>query len=224
MSRFVRQREAGVLPRHTVGCRCAAGPLRRRHAGFTLIELLICMAMLLLLFSAVVMYYPRMTQGMDLREGARRLESALRYARAEAALNGRQLRLVYEQEAEGRLKVQWEARPFEAPGEFTDLTWPAWVEQLPNDMVRIERIDWLDMPLRRSSDEDDLDDRDDLPMPQYVTFYPDGSCDSVRFIVASRDRRDEQVAIVQINGMNGNVRTYYLLREEADEYFDLAKP
>lgn len=65
------------------------------RAAFTLVELLLTLVLLLLLFGAVVFNYSTLSHGARLDHGAEQLETLFRFARAQAAASGRQVRIVF---------------------------------------------------------------------------------------------------------------------------------
>ena len=65
------------------------------RAGFTLVELILTLVLLLLLFGAVVFNYSTLSHGARLDHGVDQLETLFRFARAEAAARGRQVRIVF---------------------------------------------------------------------------------------------------------------------------------
>ena len=72
-------------------------PARRQAtgSGFTLIELVLTVALLLLLMGAAVFNFKSLQRGSQLEEGAGQLEFLLRYARAQAASTGRQIKVSF---------------------------------------------------------------------------------------------------------------------------------
>lgn len=73
-------------------------PVRRRRtarAGFTLIELVLVVALLLLLAGAAALNFDSLQRGSALDEGVGQMESLFRYARAQAEVTGRQVRVVF---------------------------------------------------------------------------------------------------------------------------------
>ncbi len=68
---------------------------RAKAAAFTLVELLLTVVLLLLLFGAVVFNYSTLSRGARLDHGADQLETLFRFARAQAAASGRQVRIAF---------------------------------------------------------------------------------------------------------------------------------
>src|ERR1041385_225313 len=91
-----------LLPEQSNKSRCSLTtlPLSRQFSnrlrqGFTLIELLLVVALVLMLSSAVVFNFSNLLRGNQLEEGTTRLETLMRFARAQAANSGRKVQLVF---------------------------------------------------------------------------------------------------------------------------------
>src|SRR6476620_11636717 len=101
----------------------------RCRSGFTLVELLPVVALILMLTSAVVFNFSSLLRGNQLEEGTTRLETLMRFARAQAANSGRKVQLVFSAEntntpaaSPGDVRATWEPDPLRQPGCFADLT------------------------------------------------------------------------------------------------------
>jgi type II secretory pathway pseudopilin PulG len=69
-------------------------------SAFTLVELLLVVSLLLVIFGAIIFNFNSIRHGASLDEGAGQLETLFRFARAQAAANGRQVRVVFGQPAQ----------------------------------------------------------------------------------------------------------------------------
>lgn len=121
--------------------------------AFTLPELLLVVALLMLFTGAAVLSLAPLWRGAPLEEGVGRLEGLLRFARAEAAQQGRRVRLHVSPAAaltkpgtaEGTaVEVEWEPEPLRQPGVFVPSQTTAAMAQSLTELVRIESIRRLD--------------------------------------------------------------------------------
>lgn len=129
-------------------------PARAAQTGFTLFELVLTVSLILLLAGGVIFGWDSLQRGARLEEGADQVEMLLRFARAQAATSGRQVRVrVGSSEPfpgatagtnsptipatmadTGGLRVLWEPDPLKRPGTF---------EPMPGTEGFRERIDEL---------------------------------------------------------------------------------
>ena len=106
-------------------CRCRSG-------GFTLIETLLAASIFMLLVGAAIISLGPSSRGCDLDQGAVRLESILRFARAEAANTGRRVRVSFAPEASqmtnqpNQVRLTWEPEPLDEPEVFHDMSSAKW--------------------------------------------------------------------------------------------------
>ena len=129
-----------------------------RHA-FTLIELLLTVALVFLFAGAVILGFGSLDSNARLEEGASHLETLFRYARAQAACTGRQVRIVFdagsaigEASAPGTnslpnvvstnagVQVLWEADPVDAPGRFEPFPGAQLLLEQINDLVKVRDV------------------------------------------------------------------------------------
>ena len=66
-------------------------PARAARRGFTLFELVLTVSLILLLAGGVIFGWDSLQRGARLEEGADQVEMLLRFARAQAAILGRQV-------------------------------------------------------------------------------------------------------------------------------------
>src|SRR6476620_9957295 len=171
----------------------------RCRSGFTLVELLLVVALILMLTSAVVFNFSSLLKGNQLEEGTTRLETLMRYARAQAANSGKKVQLVFGESTNspaastGEVRATWEPDPLRQPGCFSDLSDAQWHLQEVNDMVQVESVKLLDsnahdpatITCPEDEEEDALSSTTSKPIGP-ITFYPDGSSDSAEIILATR--------------------------------------
>jgi Tfp pilus assembly protein FimT len=192
---------------------------RPGRQGFTLVELLLVVALLMLLVGAMIFNFSALLRGNQLQEGTTRLETLMRFARAQAANSGRKVQLVFSAESTntpaattGEVRATWEPDPLRQPGCFADLAEAQWHVQEINDMVQVESVKLLETKSATpvtDCPEDDVEDETGgsstvKPMAP-ITFYPDGSSDSAEIIVAARSADEEQRMAVRLVGLTGSI-------------------
>lgn len=202
-------------------------PLRLRdRSGFTLVEILLTTVLLLLLLGAVVFNFSNLQRGAQLDEGATQLEALIRYARAQAASTGRQVRIAFEEDVGeglsvplGNLQVQWEPEPLNAPGIFAELSEAAGFVRSITELVNIEFVRALEPDVEETGttagagSTGATNETVWITFPP-VTFYPDGSSDSTEITLASRSEEDGRRMIVRLMGMTGSIRRKVQAAEE----------
>jgi len=204
----------------------------QRAGGFTLVELLLVVSMVLMLASAAVFNFSTLLRGNQLEEGTTRLETLMRFARAQAANSGRKVQLVFSNDATNadasagtEVRATWESDPLSQPGCFTALEQAQFHVQEVNDMVQVESVKLLDSARPMPSDSSENEDPEESGAPTNsaaakpiapITFYPDGSCDSAEIIVAARSTEEDQRMAVRLVGLTGSV-SHQLLSSDTDE-------
>jgi type II secretory pathway pseudopilin PulG len=208
-----------------------------RFSAFTLVEVLLALGILALIASVMIISVTSLHRSTHSREGALRMETALRLARADAANTGKRLRMSFAKET-GVLSVTWEADPINKPGQFTQYTAASWPAQLPTDMVTVKRCvrtggdntsdpaagsdasDSSEAPGTAASSSEQATSQDEDPNRQSLTFYPDGSSDSA-VIEMSTDTPDNTAstdsAVIELDGFSGNVTSRILSSQEMQE-------
>jgi type II secretory pathway pseudopilin PulG len=168
----------------------------------TLVELLLAVVLMVALGAVATVALRGDSTRRTLQRGADRLATALRMARADAALIGRRLQLRFD-EAEGRFATVYvENDPLGEPGEYTPFTDGLWQPYLSDRRVRVVASRLTGEP--RPPERYGLSDDDD--QPEAITFYPDGACDTAEIELV--DRLDEPPAwkvTVSINGHTGRI-------------------
>lgn len=126
---------------------------RTSRAGFSLVEMLLVVVLMMLFAGAAVISMAPLWRAAPLDEGVGRFEGLLRYARAEAAQQGRRVRLQVchaPPSADGRtaecseVQVQWEPEPLRQPGVFVRNEATAALTQSLNELVRVEGVRYVD--------------------------------------------------------------------------------
>jgi type II secretory pathway pseudopilin PulG len=215
-------------------------PLASKRSAFTLVEVLLTTVLLLLLLGAVVFSFSTLQRNAALDEGATQFEALFRFARAQAASSGRQVRIAFEEDAGdglvvplGNLRVEWEPDPLNAPGIFSELFEAAVLVRSITDLVRVEFVtpwepDVEVLPAIASSGDSVSSGGTNeaesvwITFPP-VTFFPDGSSDSSEITLASRDEDgDGRRLILKLRGLTGAVRR--TLRAAEIPGVELAEP
>lgn len=197
--------------------------------GFTLLELLLVTFLLLMLAGALIYNFSTLMRGNQLAEGTTRLETLMRFARAQAANSGKKVQLVFSAEtnntpaATGDVRATWEPDPLGQPGCFSEMQDGHWHVQEVNDLVQVESVKLIESkaapPAVTSETDDELDEFADFAPSKSmspITFYPDGSSDSAEIIVAARSPEEEQRMAVRLVGMTGSI-SHQLLSADVDE-------
>lgn len=124
-------------------------PTPKRQAGFSLVEVLLTLSLILGLASISIISFTSLGSNNSLDEGADRLESMIRFARAEASNSGRQVRLVFDPStnkpasaaSELRdIKVSWESDSTGRPGQFESMPNKGWNDGSINDLIGVEQL------------------------------------------------------------------------------------
>lgn len=217
-----------------LGCPVARGRvLRRAEGGFSLFELLLVLVVLLGLLSTFVVHLDAMRHGGALNEGVIRLESLLRFARAEAALRGKRVRVEFKTAVpeEGRrreaslpepLQLAWEPDPLQRPGEFEPLRSTPWADQPLRELLTVQEVVPTTGRLREEADDIgsmtamgvSLREGEDSSSTAAITFDAEGCADSIELIVQATDPEDRRWIVVTLDGLTGEVTHRELSEEE----------
>ena len=197
--------------------------------GFTLVEQLLTVTLVLLLLGAVVYNFTSFNRGAKLDEGATQVEALFRFARAHAANTGKQVRIQFPEAETGdsaealqaevpgaTVRVTVEANPVGAPGVFQDLPEAASYVQSISDLISIQQVQAggaaAELP-PESTAPVPADGASGTPVAEaprssfsVVTFYPDGTGDSVALLLASRSEDDVRRFMVRVVGLTGSIR------------------
>jgi hypothetical protein len=194
------------------------------------VELLLVVSLVLMLVSALVFNFSNLMRGNQLEEGTVRLETLMRFARAQAANSGRKVQLVFGSEStntlsatNGEVRATWEPDPLGQPGCFSDLSDAQWHVQEINDLVQVESVKLLDSttakPAASGDEEEAFDDGvGSAPVTPIapITFYPDGSSDSAEIIVSAKSPEEDQRMAVRLVGITGSI-SHQLVTADTDE-------
>lgn len=215
--------------------RLAAGRSGRTSGkAFTLVELLLVVVLVLLLLGAMVFNFSTLTAQTQLDEGATRLETVLRFARAYAASSGTPVQVILEDredtnsvEVTTAVRVQWEADPVNEPGVFTPLREARpQVEGLGDSILVTELyvvegdLSELDATIFAADEmaafEEEVFSEFALQSYPPITFYPDGSSDSAEITLVSREPDDLRRLRLRLTGLTGVVRRVWLDAEGSE--------
>jgi type IV fimbrial biogenesis protein FimT/type IV fimbrial biogenesis protein FimU len=198
-------------PRRTPNTAAGAGAGKR---AFTLLELLLALAIVVMVLAGGVLLYMSLMAGRRLEEGAWRVESMLRMARADAAQTGRRVRLSFGAE-DGQWQILWESDPLSKPGEFSEYTACTWRSYLPSTMVRVQRCDLVGPSAYQTLQLDAMNDGgSEAEALHALTFYPDGSCDSATIELVDKAGEDLRTAIIDLDGLTGTATTRIMTPSE----------
>jgi len=200
-----------------------------RRPGYTLLELLLAVVLALGLLGAVVFNFSSFNRTARLDEGATQVEALFRFARAHAASTGKQVRILFPEAESGdnaellaaeapgaTVRVTSELDPIGAPGVFTDVPAAANYVTSISDLVSIQQVQ-AGEPAVENQEEDFVPATEpgseaapayEAPRSAFstVTFYPDGTGDSVELLLASRSDDDARRFSVRVTGITGSIR------------------
>lgn len=176
--------------------RGAAARAAGASGGFTLLEVVLAVSLLLLLSGLAVINFAGWAAGSALPEGADAFQTVLRMARADAANQGRRLRLAF---GEAGPQLLWEPQPLTEPGTFTEYGC-TWRDRIPTGLVRVTRCQLTD-PSGWAAEAPAAEGQATL---QAITFNPDGSCDSALIELTSLAEEGGSV-VLDLDGATGAV-------------------
>jgi hypothetical protein len=181
-------------------------------------EILLALTIIGLLVAAVAINFGAFGSGRALEESTGRLETAFRMARAEAANQGRRLRLAFD-ETGTRMVVFWEPEPMTEPGRFAEYTACTWDDYVSMEGVRLERCELAALSLYQAVDASTPGGAGWGTGPAAITFEPDGSSDSAIIEVSAADPREVRRAFIELDGLTGLVTTNLLTPEEFEALY-----
>lgn len=190
--------------------------------GSSLVEVLLVVAVMVMLAGASVISFSSQLQRSSLEEGVSRVESMLRFARAEAANSGHKVQIQFASarsvgspsSASGLFepKISSEKDPLNAPGVFSEMQEIAWMDESIADLVQVESVHPLDSPEPETPAESESglqyvqgETPEDAGEPAPITFYPDGSSDSVDIVLVSVDSEDSRRVQLKLVGLTGSI-------------------
>lgn len=131
----------------------------------------------------------------------------------------------------GAVSVLWEPDPLGSPGQFVPLNEAATFAERLNESVRVLEMRFADgrklppdgapaaVPAATWANgyssvadptaglaQTNAPAGSEIPPSAQVTFYPDGSSDSVEFVLASQDDADRRQVLVSLSGLTGALR------------------
>jgi prepilin-type N-terminal cleavage/methylation domain-containing protein len=167
---------------------------RIREPGFTLLELLLTVTLLLALLSAVIFNFTTLKTGATLEEGSRQFEALIHFAAANAANSGRVVQFRFDNVSTNEtsdfilpLRIVREVDPVGQPGVFEDLPEAAPLLAEVLERIRVSSVKSGERPPNQGTNEFAFEESSSTPP---ISFYPDGSADTVDIILASRDPDD----------------------------------
>lgn len=200
-----------------------------RPHGYTLFELLLTVTLVVLMVGAVVYNFSSIGRSAQLDEGAAQVEALFRFARAHAASTGKQVRILFPEAESGdhaemlqaeapgsTVRVTCEVDPVGAPGVFQDLPEAALYVQSISDLVSIQQVQpgganaepATAAPAAGSESGSGAATSDEAQRNPFstVSFYPDGTGDSVSVVLTSRTEEDARRLSVRVVGLTGAIR------------------
>jgi type II secretory pathway pseudopilin PulG len=203
-----------------------AGPRTRSRSnsslsgrGVTLIELLLVLSLIVMLVGATVATFGSGRGRRRFLEASRRFETLFRMARAEAANEGRRLRVSFESSegSDAEIRVLWEPDPLGEPEGFVDYDAVAWRDYIPasDDAVVTSARRIGDSAYRVMEEVASAGDGDESL--QHITFYPDGSSDSAVVELSPIDENSALRAVLRLDGPTGTIQTFLLIESELED-------
>ena len=205
-----------------MGCPTAGRrPGPGRAVGFTLVEIVLAIGLVALLVSMGIVALGRWYETSQLPEGARRLESILRLARADACARGRRVRVDFDPDTLNP-SVLWEPKPLEEPGSFVQHP-GAWAHDVPVGLVRVSRCErrGADAVQTLTYNDDEELTSEEGNVVQAITFYPDGSFDSAIIEMAGRDESELRIGRIDMDGVSGLITLRIMTSVELEEQYEL---
>ena len=195
-------------------------------------EVLLVIAVMMMLAGASVISFSSQLQRSSLEEGVSRVQSLLRFARAEAANSGHKVQIQFTP-ARGsndcnsstslyEPKVTSELDPLNAPGVFSEMQDIAWMDESISDLVQVESVRPLEAQEPEAAEATESGVKDEPAEaavesgePPPITFYPDGSSDSVGIVLISADAEDARRVQLKLVGLTGSIEETELDEEAA---------
>jgi prepilin-type N-terminal cleavage/methylation domain-containing protein len=187
---------------------------QKRRGGFTIVELLLTVVLISLLAGAIIFSITSPGKNTELDGGTERFETLLRFARAHAASTGRKVKIVFEEngsettENSSRIVLLWEPDPLGRPGVFEPVPGQSWADLTPDGSIAVESARLVNGSAPGSDPGFSFSDESELAAsaPPPITFFPDGSSDSVEVVISSRHPDDARKFSVRLAGLTGSIR------------------
>lgn len=208
--------------------------------GFTLVELLLVLVLMFLLLGAVVFNFSLGHREAQLNEGVAQFEALLHFAKAQAAFMGKRVEIRLAPSpmkdptqaavpgvAPVNLEVRWEPDPVSEPGVFQRLEEAgpylgpiseslevAEIRPTSGDVSNEVGKDSALMPsaTNMTASSEAIEGRPAEFMS--VMLFPDGSSDSVEFVLHPSDPGDGRTFVVTLDGVTGSIRHRIVVAEE----------
>ena len=211
-------------PPRSDGPRGRAASRRRRpdaplRPAFTLLELALALSLVVALAIAGRLAFGGWDSQAAFEQGVERFQAALRMARADAANQGRRLRLQFDEE--GFTQILWEPKPLEEPGVFTDYEGCLWRDMVPRDLARVSRCELIGSSAYRTvtHSQEAIGVADQVELSP-LTFYSDGTCEEALLELRPPGESDSRRAVIQISARGGIVSARIVNEQELQEYYD----
>ena len=205
--------------------------------AFSLLELLLVLVIVMLLFGAAVFEFNSINRGASLSEGTDRLKSLFLFASNEAQRTGKSVRIRFGISGantstntiqtvdlnENNLPIaEWEPAPLKLPGQFKLLPNSKTYSNDIDELVTIESVTLTGLDAQTAliannpenslmqtvQEQEDGKSIEGLIPPIY--FYQDGSCDSAKVQLASKNLNNLNKSIVELIGLTGTVSHNFL--------------
>ncbi|MBK28824.1 MAG: hypothetical protein CMO77_08310 [Verrucomicrobiales bacterium] len=204
----------------------------KSNKAFSLLELLLVLVIVMILFGAAVFEFNSINRGALLYEGSNQLKSLFRFASNEAQRTGKTIRIRFDNpekannepldQLDNTVKVnyptvEWEPNPLKLPGQYKILPNSQNYSQDIDQLVIIESIQLTGLdekitlsavkPLDEQSGETDSETTQPFEYSTPILhFYQDGSCDSAKIQLSSRNPENLNKSVVELIGFTGTVR------------------
>jgi Tfp pilus assembly protein FimT len=181
-------------------------PRTKRRGGFTLLEILLVVAIMMIAAGVTVPLFARSFRDAELRNAARAVVTAAKYARNMAVLEQRPMTLFFDQEA-GRVTIV-AGEPVSASIDGFLVSQRGGGVSLPDGAPALEVRRQVDFPddvqllsFRTASSRQEVDG------VYWVQYYPSGASDSYALQLA--DGKRQRRVWVEVDHLAGTMETRY---------------